>query len=302
MARDWIKMRTDLLRDPKVSTMADSLLPASDTTRADTAPRYELRDVTRDVTCYEHSVTRAIVRNAVVGALSSVWGVLRHQGRRVDDDLIVNGASLSAIDDIANLPCFGAAMRAAGWVVERDGGLVLPCFFEENNADPGERPRSKGAERQARYRERKSRNGDDNSDVTGDVPVTPRERVRERDSIFSSADADAAGGDGKGGAVQSQRRVIPGREIVDAYHELLPMLPQVRQLTDKRKQWLKARWMEDAERQTVQWWRGFFGYVAESDFLTGRNGQWTGCSFEWLINSSNFVKVIEGNYENKGGE
>jgi hypothetical protein len=36
-----------------------------------------------------------------------------------------------------------------------------------------------------------------------------------------------------------------------------------------------------------------------SDFLSGRNGKWTGCNFDWLINENNMVKVLEGNYENK---
>ena len=36
-----------------------------------------------------------------------------------------------------------------------------------------------------------------------------------------------------------------------------------------------------------------------SDFLSGRNGAWPGCSFDWLINYNNAIKVIEGAYDNK---
>ena len=36
--------------------------------------------------------------------------------------------------------------------------------------------------------------------------------------------------------------------------------------------------------------------------LTGRNGRWTGCNFDWLIKESNMVKVLEGCYDNKGAE
>ena len=38
----------------------------------------------------------------------------------------------------------------------------------------------------------------------------------------------------------------------------------------------------------------------DSDFLSGRNGKWTSCNFDWLINENNMVKVLEGNYKNKG--
>lgn len=36
-----------------------------------------------------------------------------------------------------------------------------------------------------------------------------------------------------------------------------------------------------------------------SDFLSGCNGAWTACNFDWLLNTENFLKVLEGNYKNK---
>lgn len=79
------------------------------------------------------------------------------------------------------------------------------------------------------------------------------------------------------------------------------MLPQVRVWTDARRRALQARWRESRERQDVGWWRDFFGYVAQSSFLTGRghggNGRSWQCDLEWLINPGNMAKVIEGRYE-----
>lgn len=92
---------------------------------------------------------------------------------------------------------------------------------------------------------------------------------------------------------------VPYPDIVAAYHEHLPTLPQVRKLSDTRRRKLRARWREDAERQSLDYWRDFFTYVAQSDFLTGRNGQWQGCDFEWLLEASNHLKVTEGKYENR---
>lgn len=90
----------------------------------------------------------------------------------------------------------------------------------------------------------------------------------------------------------------PYEKIISLYHELLPELPEVKILTDKRKSFLKARWREDDKRQDIEFWRRFFGYVRTSDFLIGKTGSFQ-ANFEWLINSTNFVKVIEGNYENR---
>lgn len=42
-----------------------------------------------------------------------------------------------------------------------------------------------------------------------------------------------------------------------------------------------------------------FSLVENSDFLTGRNGKWSGCGFDWILQPSNLTKIIEGNYLNK---
>jgi len=53
------------------------------------------------------------------------------------------------------------------------------------------------------------------------------------------------------------------------------------------------------EASAVAWFDRFFSYVAKSDFLSGRNGKWSGCDLGWLVKSENFAKVVQGNYENK---
>jgi hypothetical protein len=77
-------------------------------------------------------------------------------------------------------------------------------------------------------------------------------------------------------------------------------LPRVRTWTKKREQYLNARWREDPKRQNLEWWEKFFAYVNQSDLLTGRlDGRDWQANLEWLLKESNFVKVIEGNYENR---
>ncbi|WP_312321230.1 hypothetical protein [Stenotrophomonas sp.] len=174
MAGDWIKMRSDLYRDPKVSVMADELLG----NQGDLA-RYVSQMNQRDM-----CVTRNVMRNATVGALVSVWGVIRQRGKRVDDDLVCSGVALVIIDDIADLPGFGEAMASVGWIIESTEGLVFPRFFEEHNVDPTERAKATNADRQRRYRERKQA---DESNVTRDVTVTPREEKSREEKTTSSA-------------------------------------------------------------------------------------------------------------------
>jgi len=168
MAGDWIKMRTDLYRDPKVSVMADILMDDEGDLAA-----YVDQHCQRNMT-----VTRNVTRNACVGALLSVWGVMRHRGVRIGDDLVCMGVGLWVLDDIADMPGFGNAMESTGWVQENDQGLIFPRFFDEYNVEPDGKNKSKNAERQARYRDRKrltfTPESNVTSNVTRNVTVTPR--------------------------------------------------------------------------------------------------------------------------------
>jgi hypothetical protein len=90
----------------------------------------------------------------------------------------------------------------------------------------------------------------------------------------------------------------PHQEIINLYHKHLPMLTQVKSWTAKRSTALKTRWREDTKRQSLDWWAKLFNYISKSDFLTGKASEWQ-ADLEWIINSSNLVKIIEGKYENK---
>jgi len=92
----------------------------------------------------------------------------------------------------------------------------------------------------------------------------------------------------------------PHDEIISLYHEYLPVCPQVRVWTDKRKKMLRARWREDVKRQNMEWWKKYFNFVASCDFLVGKGGGERPffADLEWLVNPSNMVKVIEGKYQN----
>lgn len=185
MAGDWIKMRTDLYRDPKVCVMADSLMEADSE-----LSRFVNQNCQRNM-----SVTRNVTRNATVGALVSVWGVLRLRGKRINDDLVVPSVTVSIIDDVADLPGFGEAMIKAGWAIQNAKGIVFPNFFGEFNTDPNEKANSKNAERQRRYREKQANLAVTEDvtktvtrNVTRNVTVTHREEKSREESTKDSKD------------------------------------------------------------------------------------------------------------------
>lgn len=106
--------------------------------------------------------------------------------------------------------------------------------------------------------------------------------------------ADAGAGQGASGAEN-----CPQTQIIALYHELLPELPPAREWPDANAAQLRARWRSSLDRQSLDWWRKFFGYVSKSDFLMGRKTDFQ-ASLGWLVKASNFAKVVNGNYENRG--
>lgn len=90
---------------------------------------------------------------------------------------------------------------------------------------------------------------------------------------------------------------VPYQKIVDLYHEKCPSLPKVQKITDSRKKTIKARWNEYGK--SIDAFKECFEKVEASEFLSGRNGKWSNCCFDWILKQSSFTKIIEGNYSER---
>ncbi len=103
---------------------------------------------------------------------------------------------------------------------------------------------------------------------------------------------------------KDQNREYPCAEIVKVWNEVCVSLPKVLRLSDTRRDKVKARlreWGGDNPEEMIAKAREFFNRIEASDFLTGRSGKWK-ASFDWLFDSrNNWIKVAEGNYDNKRG-
>ncbi len=83
--------------------------------------------------------------------------------------------------------------------------------------------------------------------------------------------------------------------FVDKFNEICTSLPHVQKVTDKRRKAIKAMLGEFPEPTIIE----ALHRTQDSDFLSGRDGHWAGCSFDWLFIKGNMLKVLEGNYDNK---
>lgn len=125
------------------------------------------------------------------------------------------------------------------------------------------------------------------------------------DERFSS-DSPALALDGESDAPK-RAPGIPMQKIVETYNAKLgSSLGVCRQLNAQRKGNLRQRWKDIAEivesdkpQDVLQGFSDYYAKVSRSDFLMGRKKDCTfKASFDWIHNSSNFLKIFEGNYEN----
>ena len=88
---------------------------------------------------------------------------------------------------------------------------------------------------------------------------------------------------------------VPYSEIVDLYHSICLSYPRLRNTSKKRKQAIAARWKEYG--QNLETFRELFERAEASSFLKGKNGRNWAADFNWLLNSENMAKVLEGKYD-----
>jgi uncharacterized protein YdaU (DUF1376 family) len=107
----------------------------------------------------------------------------------------------------------------------------------------------------------------------------------------------------------AHRPACPTDALVALYHEHCPTLPRVEVMTATRRKTIATRWAEvvsdpdirkaaDLRGAGLDWFAWYFAHAGKSPFLSGRAKDWK-ANFDWLINASNFAKVIEGNYHNR---
>jgi len=189
-----------------------------------------------------------------------------------------------------------------GWSRHSDGLLYHPYITEQVLAMLGKR--ANNAERQKRFQEsnkqRKESSG--NALLTRYSRVTngeEQEQEQEKVKTLTSPDGDVGDFSAAEAPKKVTRRAVPFSEIVDLYHQTLPMLPRTTKVTPTIKGYIRQRWLEDLT--DLEDWREYFGDVAQSRFLTGRAPGSNGrppfiADLGWITKPENFRKITQGNF------
>lgn len=173
-----------------------------------------------------------------------------------------------------------------------------------------------------KYKDEWSKRKAKNSVATSETLCSKEKEVdKEKEYIKESKDSSSKSGDSDTSPQPEQVELVPvpqgvkkpevphcpQTEIVQLFKEVLPELPQARTWDNDRQKSLRARWVDVCVRknfttkeQGMAWFKMFFQYVRESDFLMGKvpgHGDRTfTANLPWLIGRQNFAKVLDGNY------
>lgn len=96
---------------------------------------------------------------------------------------------------------------------------------------------------------------------------------------------------------KEKRENIDYQQIADIYNNTCVSFPRLTKLSEKRKKAIKARFRTYA----LEDFQKLFEMAEDSSFLKGQNNRNWSATFDWLINDGNMAKVLDGNYQDKGG-
>ncbi|WP_089613990.1 DNA replication protein [Escherichia coli] len=135
---------------------------------------------------------------------------------------------------------------------------------------------------------------------------------KEYNNIISNTDVlESATADKKS---DKKKPSVSCQDVVDSYHEILPEAPRIRALNDKRKNQIRTFWRKagvitrqlDGHGFTMQDWRNYLSYVGENCrwmFEERPNHQrgtvWHKKGFDFLLNDNTYLKVREGEHDDR---
>jgi len=301
MADDWIKIRTDIYRDPKVCLMAEHL----ESSDGDLA-RYVRQNKQRDM-----AVTRNVTRHAIVGCLVTVWGVIRHRGKRECDNATLPGVTVNVLDDIADIPGFGEAMESVGWVEQTEEGIVFPNYYGNYNSEPSSSKAMTALERQRNCRTRKrhekchenvttvtGKNRDMSRDVTTEKSreEKSRDKSKTHTETFGDSPAAAIPSEPTADAVECEQdaadSMTAAHLVMTSWNAVGPVRSS--RLNDKLRSSIKAR------LRTPWWaehWLKALEKVPECPFLCGQGERGWKADLAWFLKPNSVQEILDGKYD-----
>ncbi len=96
-------------------------------------------------------------------------------------------------------------------------------------------------------------------------------------------------------ADEAQASTADVQRIIDLYNEICKSMPRAEKITPGRL--IRIRRLLKTMDETL--FKALFFHAHASDFLSGRNGKWSGCNIDWILAPANIDRIKEGIYDNR---
>lgn len=130
MAGDWIQLRTNIDRDPRVVRIVSALCP-HDVRNASAECPQSVRTMSEG----RPDLSRASATTMVVGALARFWSL----ADEFSVDGLLDGFTAQMLDDHVGIPGFSSALEGVGWLVVAEGPALQVPRFEEHSSGGAKR-------------------------------------------------------------------------------------------------------------------------------------------------------------------
>lgn len=183
--------------------------------------------------------------------------------------------------------------------------IITICKYDEyQNEDCNSRPAERPAERPTTDQQP--------TDKTTSEATTSTEEQNNRSKEYNIKDIKQESGSNdqlssasnEAKAVQPEKpktEKLPFKEIKEMWNETCPGFPKLFTISEARKNKMRLRIVEmGGVEKALLLLKQIFTKMQQSNFLKGDNKRGWKASFDWLFeNDKNWVKVYEGNYDNK---
>lgn len=193
-----------------------------------------------------------------------------------------------------------------GMVKIINNAVTIPNWEKHQSLDALERNKEKTRQRVATYREKQKLlatndcNGcNEYSNVT--VTLCNADRIDKKREEENRIEEDKSRDTQRACAREEsdEEETLPEfenplyKQIAKLYNGICTSLPKVTTISSARERVIKTRLKEF----TVKQFQTLFRKAQASKFLTGKNKNNWRANFDWLMNATNFAKVLDGNYD-----
>lgn len=203
---------------------------------------------------------------------------------------------------------FIEVLESAGWLDRTEETLEIHDWYDYAGKliDRREVERKRSKKRRAEAAKKKEQPEDDRRTTAGRPPDDQEttegtvQYTTEQYTTEPKEDTPLTPQEGKEEPAKAQKSdAVPYEQIKELYNSICVSLPKIMNIEGARRKAVGARWKT---YKTLETFEELFRKTEASDFMKGNNERnWT-ADFDWIMRPTNMAKVMEGKYDNKGGQ